>query len=239
MKLKPADEQLVLSTLKKHKQFEQLSKEALSALMDVVVIQKIKKNGHIWKYGDPGEFCAMIIDGLFCIIRPSGAENFNCMGVFGNGDMIGLSALQKKIPFPGTAKLISSAGTVIKFYFRPLLQDKNAKYHQEIAYLLREMTLLHEQILLEKIDITGAGGAEQRLIELLLHFTRRFGIFKSNTHVVIPIEIKKTDAANLMDIRPETAIRLINRWVKEKHISWDKDQIVIHNLQHVQRRNIL
>jgi CRP-like cAMP-binding protein len=232
MKLKLSEQNYIKEVFNKHKLFKKLSSKAQDLLVGQALVQKVKKDSILWSYGDAAEFCTLVAEGLFSIIRPSTNDQQYCLGLFGPGNMMGLSAVLKKTEYLGTARSLHSNGVVIKFYIKPLLLRHEAPEYFEISNLIRELSLIHEQILLEKIDITNAGMADAKISELIIHLYRRFGIKRNDGSVLVPYRIGKTLAANLIDVRPETAIRMINQLEKKGLIQWNSTHILIPNLNH-------
>lgn len=207
-----------------------LSSEARALIASVAVKRKLLAEDYLWQMGDPGEFIGIIVSGLVEITRysSSGDEEMT-MGIFGPSDVIGLSAVMKKTPYPGNAKSLVKETEVIKLYLRPLLQTKSP-HITEIHTWIREMFLLHEQVLRDKIDILNAGAVENRVFELITHLIRRFGRHESHLRHYIPIRLTRAQAAKMTDVRAETIIRLISRWQKQHLLSWTQDGILIENL---------
>ncbi len=225
----------ILAILKEDQSFSQMNEKTIRALASCAVIGKYKHNQYLWKYGDQGDHCTLVTSGLIEVTRPTGDEEDTCMGIFGKGDVIGLSAFLHKINFPGSAKALDDSKT-IKFYLSALNDIPDNKIIlQDLSSWMRERILAHEHILREKIDIITAGTIENRLRELFKHLLRRFGNIKSGFKYEIKIKLTKSKAAKIMGIRNETAIRLINDWQKRNLIKWEEDKIIIHNLEMIDR----
>ena len=206
-----------------------LSAEIQALLASVAVKRKFKANEPIWEMGDPGEFLAIIQTGLIEVARYSSRDEEMTMGVFGPSDVIGISAVMKKTAYPGSARALVDGSELIKLYLRPVLQRKDPIV-TEIHTWIREMMLLHEQVLRDKIDILNAGSVENRVFELLHHLIRRFGKHESHLRHVIPIHLTRAQVGKLTDVRVETIIRLISKWHRQNLVHWTKDGILIENL---------
>ncbi len=181
--------------------------------------------------GDPGEFIAVVVSGLIEITRYTTADEETAIGIFGPSDVIGILAVIKKIPYPGSARSIMKDSEVIKFYLRPALHGKGTqKVELEIQTWIREMLLQHEQVLRDKIDMLSAGSVENRVFELLTHLIRRFGKQEVHLQHTIPLRLTRAQIGRLVHVRVETIIRLINRWQKQRLIVWTQQSILIENL---------
>ncbi len=206
-----------------------LSDEALNALAAASVKRSYNAREYIWNIGDSGEFIAIIISGSVEITRHTGGDEDMTVGIFGPSDVVGLSAVMQKITYPGNARALSDQTGIIKCYIRPILNEKKP-VSAELQSWIREMMLLHEQILRDKIDILNAGTVESRVFELLRHLVRRFGKHESAVKHFVPIHLTRTQVGSLVNIRPETIIRLISRWQKAGLVDWRSDGIWIENM---------
>lgn len=206
-----------------------LSPEVQTLLASVAVKRKFKANEFVWEMNDPGEFLAIVQFGLVEVSRFSSREEEMAMGVFGPSDAIGISAVMKKMAYPGSARVIAPGSELIKLYIRPILQQRDSIV-TEIQTWIREMMLLHEQVPRDKIDILNAGSVESRVFELFIHLIRRFGKHESHLRHFIPIYLTRAQVGKLTDVRVETIIRLISQWRKQNLVHWTKEGILIENL---------
>lgn len=206
-----------------------LSRDALVQLASVAVRKTYNTNEYLWKMGEPGNSMAVIISGLIEINRFTSNDEEMTIGLFGPSDVIGISAVIKKTTYPGTAKVVADGTEVIKFYIRPVLQDKKSESIEVVAWV-REMLLNHEQILRDKIDIINAPSVDCRIFELLKHLIRRFAQHESQIRHYIPLRLTRQQMGRLIDVRVETIIRTINRWKKMNLVQWTKEGILIENL---------
>ena len=220
---------LILNDLKRLRCTAGLSPETQMQLASAAVRRKYGGSEYVWELGAPGEYIAIIVSGLIEISRYTSSDEEMTMGVFGPSDVIGISAVMKKIAYPGSAKSLVKDSEVIKLYLRPLLQNKSTQT-EELQTWVREMVLHHEQVLRDKIDILNAGSVENRVFELINHLIRRFGRQESHLKHFIPIRLTRTQVGKLIDARVETIIRLISRWQRQKLIKWSQDGILIENL---------
>lgn len=233
MSIQTSDE--IIKLLNDVHTFSNMDDATIASIASCSTIGSFKLNQFLWKFGDQGDHCTLILSGLIEIIRPTGVEEDTCMGIFGKGDVVGISALLNKTTFPGSSKALEDTRT-LKIFLGTLNETNTSKHSiQEINQWMRERVLAHEHILREKIDIITAGTIENRLRELFRHLLRRFGSIKSGCKYEINIRLSKSKAAKLMGIRNETAIRLINDWQKRNLIKWDEEKIIIQDLEMIDR----
>lgn len=219
----------VLKELRTLKCTQGLSPDALSLLASVGVKRILKANHLVWNIGDPGEFIAIMITGLVEIRRFSGRDEKTSMGIFGPSDVIGLSAVMNKKPYPGKAKVLAGGATVVKLYLRPIIQSKDPIV-ADLHIWARERFLEHEQVLRDKIDILNAGRIEDRVFEFISHLVRRFGRYESRVACRIPVSLTRAQVGQMVNGRVETIIRLLSRWQKAGLIEWKTNEIFIENL---------
>jgi CRP-like cAMP-binding protein len=154
------------------------------------------------------------------------------IGIFGPGDIIGLSAILNKINYPAFALIASKTCKVLKHYIRSSDQELDNNNYENMLSWQRKKLFLHEEILREKIFVLGAGQVHQRLIELFEHLINRFSkIDISSKNILIPISLTKTQIAKIVEARVETVIRTLSKWEKLGHISINSENICITNLE--------
>ncbi len=230
-------EDQVRKCLRAMRGMEHVSDETVALIASVGMLKQFRSGENIWRVGDPGEFLAIVVEGLIEVTRQAGEDDNAIIGLFGPNDVIGLPAVLGRSAFPGTARVITSGTEVVKCYVRPLLQGSS---HQtlELHSWLRENLLLHTQILQDKIDILGAGTAEKKIMTLFLHLLRRFGQKETHLRYRIPLKLTRDQVARLTKTRVETVIRLCSAWKRQHLIQWTKTGILIENVSAVERATL-
>lgn len=218
---------ILFGLLKDKKCCRGLSDEALKLMAEVSSIKKVKKNDYLWQSDDPGEYAALILSGIFEISQTVGRRNETCMGLFSSCDVIGLSAIYKKINYPGHCRALTSGCEVIKLYLRPLVNKTKDAASEEVSYWIRDNLLHHEQIVRDKVDFLCAGSIEERVFEAIDHLSRRFGQPIYRDIIYVPLKITRNQIARMVDSRVETVIRTINLWQKKDYIQWDQEGIKV------------
>jgi|GEM_PF-1185540 len=209
-----------------------LSSQAREKIATTSVKKKFSLNEYIWESGASGDFVAIVTKGLIEVVRFSAdQEGELLMGIFGRSDVLGLSAVTKKISYPGSAKCLKNSTEIIKFYLRTALQSSETEIASEISLWVRDMLLLHEQVLYEKIDILNAKTVARKVYELLNHLVRRFGFFTPDSYCCVDVGITKSQIAKMTDTRVETIIRLFSQWEKQGIVHWKKEGIVIPDMR--------
>ena len=219
--------------IKSSRSFDGLSDANKKYLFDHSSHHNYKKGASLWLKSDPGEFCAFIVDGLIEISNPNLSGDDHIFGIFGPGDIIGLSAILKRSPYPASAIVGSKHCSVIKLFIRSIEHDLAESDRANMHAWQRERLLSHEQILREKIMILSAGSLHTRLIEFFEHLRLRFSKnqIERAQSIHIPLSLTKTQIAKVIEARVETVIRILNRWEKAGYIKFDSGSISISKIE--------
>ncbi len=204
----------VIRRLKILSSTQSLSNACLKVIFEAAIRRRIPIGKNLWTLGDQADFFAILLKGAIeiVLIRENGKET--CVGLFGPGNTIGISAFLKRSQYPATARAISKDTEVLKVHLRSAVTDKSHKIYEEVGSWLRDQLMSHEDILREKIDLLSIGRAEIRIFELLRQLSVRFGVRMGPHEIEIPLKISKTQLARLAEIRVETMIRKLNSWQK-------------------------
>ncbi len=194
---------------------------------------ELKKGDFLWKRLDPGEYCAFVVEGLVEIVNENKSGNELIMGIFGPGDMIGLSAILKKTQYPASAIVSSKNSKILKFFIRSIDRDLAGQDWENMLNWQRERLLIHEQILRDKIMILGAGDLSARIIELFDNLQMRFSKSQdvNPNKIIIPISITKTQIAKIIEARVETVIRILNKWEKADYLKMGDQSVILNNFE--------
>jgi CRP-like cAMP-binding protein len=212
--------------------FSDLNLHNKKYLSERTIVRELKRGEYLWKRQAASEFCACILEGMIEIVNTNKNGEERIIGIFGPGDIIGLSAILNKINYPAFALIASKTCKVLKHYIRSSDQELDNNNYENMLSWQRKKLFLHEEILREKIFVLGAGQVHQRLIELFEHLINRFSkIDISSKNILIPISLTKTQIAKIVEARVETVIRTLSKWEKLGHISINSENICITNLE--------
>jgi CRP-like cAMP-binding protein len=173
----------------------------------------------------------VIVEGLIEITNTTADGEDRIIGLFGPGEIIGLSAILKRMSFPANAVVSSKNARVIKLFIRSLEPGLSEEQKHEFQNWLKEMLLIHEQILRDKIMILGAGRLHSKLLELFEHLNSRFGKKATGKDLLIPVPITKTQIAKMIEARVETVIRTLNKWEKRGFFLSDDKGLLIKDIE--------
>lgn len=207
-------DQKALSEITGHRHFINLSPVALNHFAKHAEVVTLRKGEVLWKRGEPAAYFAYVVRGVVDIVRATSEGNEKITAIFGPGDLIGLSAYLRASSFPAAAKICAGDSQIIKFSIDPKDFAFNDRVLMEIKDWLQEMLLIHEKILLEKIDIASGKNLEVKIYRLLVHLADRFGIHMNHDKDFIPLPITKTQISDYVESKVESTIRLLNKWEK-------------------------
>jgi CRP-like cAMP-binding protein len=155
-----------------------------------------KNHEIVWNHGDPGDYFVVIIRGTIAVYRSNEDGDENMLGVFGPGDVIGLSAVLGGRDFPATARSCAVGTEILKIFSSgvrlPAIDDGLAHDQHLLDNWLRDLVLAHEKILQDKIEITAAGNVGDRIYQLLKSLLYRFGSENNGEENFIPLALSKT-----------------------------------------------
>jgi CRP-like cAMP-binding protein len=216
--------------LGRQKNFRDLSPGALTLLSELAVPCRLREGESLWKPGEASRSYAAIVRGWIEVQTGASGGPSATTGLFGAGDLIGLTSLFRGGPGDGNPVAAEEGTVVIKLAVRPLLEDWDDTRAAELMNWVRSMYLLHEEVLRDRIEVLAASSVDQKLYVFLKHLLRRFGRESRAGSAVIPVPLSKSQAARIVDIRVETSIRAINTWQQKGLIRWEPDQLRIPSL---------
>lgn len=216
--------------------FEVLLSDSKSGLPYNFELTNLKRGKVLWRKGEQAYFCGVIVQGLveICDINPNGA--LRTFGIFGPGDVIGLSALIKDCAYPASAIAATPLCQVYRVHF-PTVNSLSENLSPRLNSWIQNALLRHEDILRDKLKLLGTDPLQSRLLAFFEHMHRRFAIFSDDTqgaqspspnHMIIPHVLTKTQIARIVEARVETVIRTLNRWEKTGGLIMCNDRMEIH-----------
>jgi CRP-like cAMP-binding protein len=226
----------IIAKLGRLRNFRELSKDTVCALATSGVLVGLRKNALLWEVGEPAQFFSVVTSGLIEVVRFGKDGEEAILGIFGPGDVTGLSAYLRNGAYPATARACVEKSQVIKFYL-PLASHQSSKANpvaSELTSWLREMLLLHEKILIDKIDVMAGKTVATKVVQLMVIFATRFATGSRTHDVVIPLRITKTQISQIIGARIETTIRLMNKLEKRKLIKMSSEGIFIPSLRELE-----
>ncbi len=193
--------------------YASLPPELGAALAQAAAVREFKRGQAVWREGEPATHFYLILRGLVKIVHPTAGGGEPIVGIFGQGDSIGDSAVVQRSTYPADALASSHAATLLQLESAPLLRALEAI--PATGQAMQRVLLGHTRELREKINITSAGSVPQRLAALLLYLARRFGSAPPAGPWTMPLAISRAELAALAGTTVETTIRTLSRWHRQ------------------------
>jgi len=196
--------------------FENVPKDVLRPLVDYFIIKRFERGEELWREGSPAHNFTFVVEGKVKVVkfRPDGGETI--LGVFDEGDAVGHIAVFRKINYPASA--IALDDTICLEIYRDHF----------FGTIQRNTTLLEGFVqgmmernyhLVRRIEELSTSSAEQRLAMVFEKFAEKLGQRKrdenGNMVIFVDVPLSRRDIADLVNVRIETAIRMMSRWNKE------------------------
>jgi CRP-like cAMP-binding protein len=211
--------------------FEALSTERLIKVADYCIVRSLERNEALWHEGAMAHSYAFIISGhvKICKLHEDGRETI--LGVFGEGEPVGHVAVYRRIPFPASAIALSDVCVAeIQRVHMSSLMHEDPEMMEAILFGMMERA----RYLANRVHELTASSAEQRLALLFRTFCETIGVRQQGEdgakNIKISLSLSRQDIASLINIRVETAIRMMSRWHKESLMLTCRDGFVIMDL---------
>ena len=196
--------------------FESISPAVLEPLAGYFIRKEFERGDHLWREGQPAANFTFVLRGKVKIvkIRPDGGETI--LGVFDEGDAVGHIAVFRRIPYPASAVALDD--TICLEIYR---DHFFATIRAEMGLLesLLEAMMKRNHDLVRRIHELTAQSAEQRLAMLFDKFAEKTGrrqrLEDGTMGIFVDLPLSRSDIADLINVRVETAIRIMSRWNKQ------------------------
>jgi CRP-like cAMP-binding protein len=146
--------------------------------------------------------------------RPDGGETI--LGVFDEGDAVGHIAVFRRIPYPASAVALddSLCLEIYRDHFFGTIQ-RNTQLMECFIQAMME----RNYHLVRRLEELTTSSAEQRLAMVFEKFAEKLGQRRKdengNMAIFVDVPLSRRDIADLVNVRIETAIRMMSRWNKE------------------------
>ncbi len=193
--------------------YSRLPPEVQRQLEARALVRELKRGQYVWREGERAAHFVLILRGLVKIVHPTPAGQEPILGIFGQGDSIGDSAVLQQAGYPADALVSSRSATLLQLESAPLLRAQQAL--PQVSQAMQQVLIGHTRELREKINVTSAGSVPQRLAALLLYLARRFGAAPAAGAWSVPLAISRAELAALAGTTVETTIRTLSRWRRQ------------------------
>lgn len=217
-----------LEALKEQSLFANLSPEAIEPVLDYCIIRKFAKGETLWREGAPALNFTFLVKGKIKIIKYRADGGEASLGVFDEGDAVGQIAVFRRMPYPASAVAIDDGLCIEIFrdHFYGTLQK-----HQSLLEGMIEGIMARNMDLVRRVEELTTSSAEQRLAMLFHGLCEKHGkrsvMENGGMGIHLDINLSRKDIADLINVRVETAIRLMSRWNKVGPVSTQSEGFLV------------
>lgn len=217
-----------LAALRKLALFEDINEATLKPLLDYFVVKRFERGDSIWREGSPATHFTFVVDGTIKIAKYRNDGREVILGVFGADEVVGHVAVYNQIAYPASAVALEDV-TVLEI-FRGHFYGTIQRTPALLEAILKNM-MERNRALVQRLHEVTVSSAEQRLALLFCKFSesmgRRVPLGDGRWGVYIEIPLSRSDLSELINVRVETAIRLMSKWNKEGPIRTEKNGFTI------------
>jgi CRP/FNR family transcriptional regulator, nitrogen oxide reductase regulator len=203
--------------------FENISQEVLAPLCDYFVTRRFERGDYLWREGAKAVNFTFIVEGQVKITKYRADGREVILGVFGSDEAVGHLAVYNQIPFPASAVALEDT-TVLEIY-RSHFYSTIQRHTPLLEAIMRNMMQRNHDLVQRMHEVTVAS-AEQRLALLFSKFSescgRRVKLDDGTWGVFIDMPLSRNDISDLINVRVETAIRLMSKWNKDGPVRTEK-----------------
>jgi CRP-like cAMP-binding protein len=227
-----AEDTFAVETLRRCALFARFNDDALAACAGSLRVRRFRKNETIFHQGDPGDSLFIIESGAVKIVLPSPeGEEGAIIATLGRGDFFGELALLDGAPHSATAVALESAEMLVmrREPFEQLIdtdRDLRMALFAGLTAELRRLTGHVEE--LHFLDLPGRLAA--RLVRLADAEKPQ-----ASGEVVLDWPYTQSELASMIGGTRQTVNRLLSDMVTEGLIRFEKDTVVIPDLERLAR----
>ncbi len=207
--------------------FEGVSSNVLAPLTSHFIWKNFERGDELWREGQEAHNFTFIVEGQVKVVKYRNDGRETILGVFDEGDAVGQIAVYRRGRYPAGAIALNDT-TVLEIYrdhFFALLSDNRSLMEGVINSMM-----IRNSDLVRRIHELTTGSAEQRLAMLFVRFSEKLGVRRkteTGVQVHIPIALSRSDLAELINVRVETAIRIMSKWNKEGPLRTERDGFLV------------
>lgn len=208
--------------------FYDIDPEILEPLATYFIPKTYERGDKLWREGADAANFTFVVTGRVKVVKFRNDGGETILGVFGDDEVVGHLAVYREIPYPASAVALEETKTleIHRSHFFSTLHD-----HQKLMVSMLENMMQRNQQLVNRLHELSVSDAEQRLAMLFVKFAESVGKRVKNDDgemvVYIGLPLTRSDIADLINVRVETAIRFMSKWNKEGPVRTDDDGFTI------------
>ncbi len=202
--------------------FYEIPEDVLEPLGTYFIPKRYERGERLWREGTKASNFTFIVEGRVKVVKFRNDGGETILGVFGDDEVVGQLAVYRQIPYPASAVALEDTVTleIHRSHFFATLQN-----NQQLLESMLENMMRRNHELVNRLHELSVSNAEQRLAMLFLKFAESVGkrVKSDDGQMVIHVDLPLTrsDIADLINVRVETAIRFMSRWNKEGPVRTD------------------
>jgi CRP-like cAMP-binding protein len=211
--------------------YRQVSAEDQQRLARVSLAKSYDKGDTLFAEGDAPDFLYTIVSGRVKVVKtlPSGKEII--LEIFGPGDPVGAVVAFEGRPYPASAVAIEPSDCIL---VRRAELFSLIEHHSGFARALLSGMALRIVELTRRIPEVAGGRVETRFAHLFLKLSDRLGQDRDGGRFV-PLALTRQELADLAGTTPETCIRLMSRWGKDRVVVTERDGFLVRDRAALER----
>lgn len=207
--------------------FENIDDAVIEPLLGHFIVKRFERGDVLWREGDEAHNFTFIVQGRVKVVKFRNDGRETILGIFDEGDAVGQVAAYQRMAYPASAVALADTTTVdiYRDHFFGALKSSTPLLEEVVNSMMRR-----NRDLVQRIHELTTSNAEQRLAMLFQKFADKTGVRKKAEHgivVHVPIALSRSDLAELINVRVETAIRIMSRWNKEGPVHTVDDGFLI------------
>ncbi len=224
-----------LQALRELTPFYKIPDEILEPLGSYFIPKRFERGERLWREGTKASNFTFILQGRVKVVKFRNDGGETILGVFGEDEVVGQLAVYRQIPYPASA--VALCDTQILEIHRSHFFGTIQRHPQLLESMMVNMMRRNHELVTRLHELSVAS-AEQRLAMLFLKFGESLGKRIKNDHgemvVHIDLPLTRSDIADLINVRVETAIRFMSKWNKEGPVRTDDKSFTITDWDHLE-----
>lgn len=222
------------SLIRRFAPFSDLSDAALESLLEAAQVRHTDVGEIVWREGEPTGVVSLIADGSVKLVTSRRDGPDVILAIHHAEECVGFEALGRETERPTRAVAIEP--TLLVELDREQLSSFLETHPQVAEILLAEIVETRCE-LVERLRKLCTSGAERRLAmvfeELAEEYGHRRTFDNGNEGIWIPLSLSRSDLAELINTRIETAIRLMSTWRNDDLVDTEPDGFALYDPQRI------
>jgi len=210
-----------------------LSPEQRERLRTVATIQPLPLSGAVWELDEPTHDFMFVVRGHVKLLRRREDGRDVILDIRGPGDLLCAGAVASSAPYCCAAQAIGKDVVSLSLP-RSQVQDVLDQCALAAAMFFRYATT-HEMRLTDRIVELASGQVEQRIAALLLRLADQLGVPGVRRDIRIPVKLSRQDLADLCGTTPESAIRTMTTFARQRAVTTLPAGFVVSNRQYLEQ----